>query len=137
MEKKKINRQKDKDKTAKANTDLPIKPVLAPEDNSSIPVSAEPEIIKQENTNMEVHHHGHVHENKKWKEYFFQFLMLFLAVFLGFLAEYQLEHIVENNREEQYIKSFVEDLKADTAKINRILELSTEQQNSFDSLMEH
>jgi hypothetical protein len=84
---------------------------------------------------MEVHHHGHVHENKKWKEYFFQFLMLFLAVFLGFLAEYQLEHIVENNREEQYIRSFIEDLKADTAKINRILELSTWQQNSFDSLM--
>ncbi|HEV8079333.1 MAG TPA: hypothetical protein VGP43_01370 [Chitinophagaceae bacterium] len=84
---------------------------------------------------MEVHHHGHVHENKKWKEYFFQFLMLFLAVFLGFLAEYQLEHVVENNREEQYIKSFIEDLKADTAKINRILELSTWQQNNFDSLM--
>ncbi len=27
---------------------------------------------------MEVHHHGHVHEKKKWKEYLFQFLMLFL-----------------------------------------------------------
>jgi hypothetical protein len=41
---------------------------------------------------MEVHHHGHVHEKKKWKEYLFQFLMLFLPVFCGFLAEYQLEH---------------------------------------------
>lgn len=60
-----------------------IKPVSVPEDNASIPVSAEPEIInKQENSIMEVHHHGHVHENKKWKEYIFQFLMLFLAVFL-------------------------------------------------------
>jgi hypothetical protein len=37
---------------------------------------------------MEVHHHGHVHADKKWKEYFFQFLMLFLAVFCGFLAEW-------------------------------------------------
>jgi hypothetical protein len=37
---------------------------------------------------MEVHHHGHVHEKKKWKEYLFQFFMLFLAVFCGFLAEY-------------------------------------------------
>ncbi len=134
MKKKKIKRQ-EKDEKAKANTDLPIEPVSAPEDNLTIPVSAEPELIKQENTLMEVHHHGHVHENKKWKEYFFQFLMLFLAVFLGFLAEYQLEHIVENNREEQYIKSFIEDLKADTAKINRILESSTLQQNNFDSLM--
>jgi hypothetical protein len=136
MKKKKINKQKEKDKPDKANTDLPIKPVSAPEDNASIPVSAGPEIInKPENTLMEVHHHGHVHENKKWKEYFFQFLMLFLAVFLGFLAEYQLEHMVEHKQEEEYIKSFIEDLKADTAKINRILELSTLQQNSFDSLM--
>ncbi len=84
---------------------------------------------------MEVHHHGHVHEKKKWKEYVFQFFMLFLAVFCGFLAEYQLEHVVEHNREEQYIKSFIEDLKSDTAKINKILELSTLQQNNFDSLM--
>ena len=48
--------------------------------------------IQQNKEIMEVHHHGHVHEKKKWKEYLFQFLMLFLAVFCGFLAEYQLEH---------------------------------------------
>ncbi|MFN2439395.1 MAG: hypothetical protein ABR503_09370 [Chitinophagaceae bacterium] len=38
------------------------------------------------NSPMEVHHHGHVHDEKKWKEYIFQFLMLFLAVFCGFLG---------------------------------------------------
>jgi hypothetical protein len=91
--------------------------------------------LKPETPNMEVHHHGHVHEQKKWKEYLFQFFMLFLAVFCGFLAEYQLEHIVEHNREEQYIKSFIEDLKADTAKINKVLESTTWQQNNFDTLM--
>ena len=36
---------------------------------------------------MEVHHHGHVHADKKWKEYLFQFLMLFLAITLGFFVE--------------------------------------------------
>ena len=45
---------------------------------------------KPETETMEVHHHGHINEKKKWKEYLFQFLMLFLAVFCGFLAEYQL-----------------------------------------------
>ncbi|MEJ7823646.1 MAG: hypothetical protein WKF85_15080, partial [Chitinophagaceae bacterium] len=25
--------------------------------------------IQQNNEKMEVHHHGHVHEKKKWKEY--------------------------------------------------------------------
>jgi hypothetical protein len=68
---------------------------------------------------MEVHHHGHVHEKKKWKEYVFQFFMLFLAVFCGFLAEYQLEHLIENKRENKYIKSMVQDLKTDTAKLGR------------------
>ena len=40
--------------------------------------------------------------------------MLFLAVFCGFLAEYQLEHKIEKDREKQYIRSIVEDLKEDT-----------------------
>ena len=35
---------------------------------------------------MEVHHHGHT-ERKKWTHYLWEFLMLFLAVFAGFLAE--------------------------------------------------
>ena len=34
---------------------------------------------------MEVHHHPHVHHSKKWKDYLFEFLMLFLAVTAGFL----------------------------------------------------
>ena len=43
--------------------------------------------------------------------------MLFLAVFCGFLAEYQLEHKIEKNREKQFMRSMIEDLKADTANI--------------------
>jgi hypothetical protein len=39
--------------------------------------------------------------------------MLFLAVFSGFLAEYQLEHTIENQREKQYIRSLIADLKSD------------------------
>lgn len=71
--------------------------------------------------NMEVHHHGHIHEQKKWREYLFQFLMLFLAVFCGFLAEYQLEHQIEKDRAKQYIQSLYEDLKSDTARINSLI----------------
>ena len=40
--------------------------------------------------------------------------MLFLAVFCGFLAEYQLEHQIEKDRERQYIHSILEDLREDT-----------------------
>jgi len=61
---------------------------------------------------MEVHAHTHT-ERKKWTHYFWEFLMLFLAVLCGFLAEYQLEHKIEKDREKQYIKSLVRDIKDD------------------------
>lgn len=43
--------------------------------------------------------------------------MLFLAVFCGFMAEYFLEHRIEKERGKQFIESFYEDLKTDTAEI--------------------
>ena len=61
---------------------------------------------------MEVHTHTHT-ARKKWTHYFWEFLMLFLAVFCGFLAENQREHMVEHQREKQYMKSLIEDLKED------------------------
>ncbi|HET6766740.1 MAG TPA: hypothetical protein VFH08_05060 [Chitinophagaceae bacterium] len=66
---------------------------------------------------MEVHAHSHT-PRKKWTHYFWEFLMLFLAVFCGFLAEYSLEHKIEKDREKQYIRSFTEDLERDTATLN-------------------
>ncbi|MBS1620001.1 MAG: hypothetical protein JST10_04860 [Bacteroidetes bacterium] len=67
---------------------------------------------------MEVHTHTH-HGKKKWTEYLWEFLMLFLAVFCGFLAENGREHLVENQREKEYMHSLVEDLQTDTLKLNR------------------
>ena len=61
---------------------------------------------------MEVHHHSHT-SRKKWTHYFWEFLMLFLAVFCGFLAEYQLEHKIEKDREKVYMQNMLEDLEAD------------------------
>ena len=69
---------------------------------------------------MEVHHHSHS-SRKKWTHYFWEFLMLFLAVFCGFLAEYQLEHKIEKDRAKQYISSLYEDLKADTVRLNHLI----------------
>ena len=66
---------------------------------------------------MEVHHHAHT-PRKKWTHYFWEFLMLFLAVFCGFLAENQREHMVEHNREKQYIKSLTKDLRLDIRQVD-------------------
>ena len=82
---------------------------------------------------MEVHHHTHS-QGKKWTHYFWEFLMLFLAVFCGFLAEYQLEHKIEKNRERQFINSLVNDIKADTARLNVLIINRTAREIRLDSL---
>ena len=53
----------------------------------------------------------------------------------GFLAEYQLEHVIEHNREKQFMKSIVEDLKADTAAIKRMLSDIELRRNNIDSML--
>ena len=63
---------------------------------------------------MEVHAHTHT-PRKKWTHYFWDFLMLFLAVFCGFLAENFREHQVEHQREKQFMTTLIEDLKDDIA----------------------
>jgi len=84
---------------------------------------------------MEVHAHTHT-ARKKWTHYFWEFLMLFLAVFCGFLAEYQLEHKIERDREKKFIQTFIEDLKTDTAQISRVLLFRKQKEERMDSLME-
>jgi hypothetical protein len=85
---------------------------------------------------MEVHAHTHT-ERKKWTHYFWEFLMLFLAVFCGFLAEYQLEHMIENQREKKYMQSLIIDLMADTAHLNEGFPRKTERIAAIDSLFDY
>jgi hypothetical protein len=106
----------------------------ATEKHSIDPAEPNPTIIQPINE-MEVHHHGHVHETKKWKEYVFQFFMLFLAVFCGFLAEYQLEQTIERHKEKEYIGSFVNDLKLDTARMQAVIRAITNTNTGIDSLL--
>ena len=84
---------------------------------------------------MEVHAHSHT-ARKKWAHYFWEFLMLFLAVFCGFLAEYQLEHTIEKSREKQYMISMLEDLQIDTAMLQNESDLGAQQKIIADSLLE-
>ena len=83
---------------------------------------------------MEVHTHTHT-PRKKWTHYFWEFLMLFLAVFCGFLAEYKLEHIIEHNREKQFITTLIEDLKSDTAQLAQVIAYKMRREKMVDSLI--
>ena len=82
---------------------------------------------------MEVHHHPHV-EKKKFKEYFLEFLMIFLAVTMGFIAENLREDIVNNNKEKDFIVSLKEDLKIDTAALQSVIPENQMQFEKLDSL---
>jgi hypothetical protein len=84
---------------------------------------------------MEVHAHTHT-ARKKWTHYFWEFLMLFLAVFCGFLAEYQLEHKIEKDREKQFIHSLVADLQDDVKKLDAIVQTERSGLALLDTLMQ-
>lgn len=74
----------------------------------------------QETENMEVHHHPDPHHKpKKWKEYFLEFLMIFLAVTMGFFAENIRENYVEHKSAREYASLLIEDLATDTVELNR------------------
>src|SRR5687767_293503 len=85
----------------------------------------------QETENMEVHKHPHhVTHKKKWGEYFLEFFMLFLAVFLGFLAENQREHFVEHQREKKFARRLLSDLRQDSLFFESRIELLEKRQEA-------
>jgi len=89
----------------------------------------------QETENMEVQKHTHhITHKKKWGEYLLEFSMLFLAVFLGFLAENVREHNMEKDREKEYMVTMVEDLKSDTALLKYAVKYWGGINNDIDSL---
>ena len=67
---------------------------------------------------MEVHHHSHT-ERKRWTHYFWEFLMLFLAVFCGFLAENYREHYVEHQRAKQLANNLYKEIYADSIAVQQ------------------
>jgi hypothetical protein len=90
---------------------------------------------------MEVHHHAHPAisgtgtTRKKWTHYFWEFIMLFLAVFCGFLAENFREHKIEHAREVQFIKSLIADLQDDQASIPKSMSENTRRVMLMDSFL--
>jgi len=69
---------------------------------------------------MEVHKHPqNVTHKKNLGEYLLEFIMIFLAVTLGFFAENIREGVVEGGRARDYARSLIEDLKKDTTALRQ------------------
>src|SRR5205809_7654100 len=83
---------------------------------------------------MEVHHHPHV-EKKSFKEYFFEFLMIFLAVTMGFFAEGIRESLSDHSKEKEYILSLVQDLRDDTSSISNTVNQLTNASKILDTML--
>ena len=83
---------------------------------------------------MEVHAHTRT-ERKKWTHFLWEFLMLFLAVFCGFLAENIREHQIEQAREKQYILSLIADLKENDQVISHELNFQKTRIVMMDSMI--
>ena len=89
--------------------------------------------LKAPTTSMEIHH-SHKHHKSNWKDYLFEFLMLFLAVTAGFFVENRREYYIEHERAKQFSKQLLADLRLDSALLenrNRDIQL---RQEIYDSL---
>ena len=82
---------------------------------------------------MEVHHPHHPTHKKKWSEYIIEFVMLFIAVTLGFFAENQREHFVEKHREKQYMESLLLDLEKDKMEVEAARKFTNTQIANIDT----
>lgn len=98
----------------------------------------ETSIKNQQTENMEVHHHAHdpaaPHHKKNWKSYFWEFLMLFLAVFCGFLAESYHTHLVNKEIEKRNIQSYVNSIKKDADNLKKAINGNRDKIKLTDSL---
>ena len=111
----------------------------SPQQKEIISTVPEPSTINHQISpdKMEVQKHPHhVTHKKKWGEYLLEFLMLFFAVFLGFVAENIREGNVDKEREKQSIESLVKGLASDTTQLQNVIKANTKVIRHLDSLVQ-
>ena len=74
-------------------------------------------------------------QNKPLRVYFYEGLMIFFAVSLGFIAENIRDTIAERNKERVLMESIITNLKIDTAALNVVIEGNLKKNRVFDSLI--
>lgn len=89
----------------------------------------------QEREIMEVHKHPHhVTQEKKWPEYLLEFLMIFFAVTMGFIAENIREESVEKGKAKEYAISLIKDIEKDNFTLKFTLDIRIWREQKLDSL---
>ena len=83
---------------------------------------------------MEQQHLDQFSPKKKWYVYFIDFIMLFVAVSLGFLAENVRDQQTDKNREISYLKNVHEDLLVDLNRFELVMSANNWRLLMLDSL---
>lgn len=96
--------------------DNPAKSLENPSNEASPNADSKPELAPLTESTFTEHNPSKI----PWKKYFWEFFMLFLAVFCGFLAQWQLENILDRGRESEYIYLLINELESDNKKINGV-----------------
>lgn len=87
---------------------------------------------------MEVHHHPDIHhEKKKYKEYFLEFIMIFLAVTMGFFAEQIRERHVEKERLRNYFESMQLDVKSNITVLDSAINEDSRMVVKYDRIVKY
>ena len=73
---------------------------------------------------MRDNYNGTETQKKKWREYFLEFLMLFAAVSLGFLAENYREELNEKESAQELLDSFIKDVEANVVFLDSLLAMN-------------
>jgi hypothetical protein len=90
----------------------------------------------QEAENMEVHKHPHhVTHKKKWGEYLLEFLMIFLAVTMGFIAEQIRERHVEKERLHNYFSSMMLDIESNISVLDSAIKENSKMVFKYDTIV--
>lgn len=85
---------------------------------------------------MEIHHHPDLHhKRKKWKEYLLEFVMIFLAVTLGFFAEQIRERHAEKERLRNYFESMVLDVESNISALDSAINENSKMTAKYDKIV--
>lgn len=102
--------------------------------NESIPViETDVNNIDRGKENMEVEYHKK--SKKNWKSYFWEFLMMFLAVICAFLADSYHSYSINKDIEKRNIEMVVGNLKEDVDKLNYNIKENESRVKDIDTLV--
>ena len=81
-----------------------------------------------------IHLPEHPPKKRRWSHYAFDFLMLFLAVTLGFFVENQREKLSEREDERRLVTTLLDEVKTDITRVDEIVQRRLERIEKNDSL---